>query len=199
LKKEVNWLAVEADYRAGVLSTHAIAETYGISRALLRRKADQGLWVRNNEHKVRALREEKLAIRALEDAGVQRRTEQAAIEITAENQAGVVSRHRKAAHRYQRVIEQLLGELQLTSEHIGTIVDMGEKAAVNGPFDAIALRRSIDYIAALPTRAKVAKDLVGAFAGLVDVERRSHGIKDDDGEGSYEERLEQLRLSAQQS
>lgn len=195
-KKNVDWAAVEADYRAGALSENSIADSYDISRALLRKRAKKNGWSRDDAPKVKIAVRKKLAVAALKEAGIRRHTQAAAVEITAENQAGVVIRHRRQAHTYQRLVERMFEELTLSSESAGRLVELAKAADVNGDIDAKELRAAINNLVRLPVRSVILKDLVAGFSRLVDIERRSHGIKEDEGEGSYEEQLDKLRQAS---
>ena len=55
------WIAIEAEYRAGIRSNRQIAETHGVSEAAIRKRADQEGWEQNLADRVRLKAEEKIA------------------------------------------------------------------------------------------------------------------------------------------
>ena len=51
-RKQVDWESVERDYSAGLLSLREIADKYGVSEGLVRRKATQNEWNRDLSKKI---------------------------------------------------------------------------------------------------------------------------------------------------
>lgn len=46
-KEQINWLAIEGEYRAGVLSNRALEKKYGVSEAAIRKRAKKEGWTKD--------------------------------------------------------------------------------------------------------------------------------------------------------
>lgn len=53
-KEDIDWLAVENDYRPNILSLRAIGEKYGCTEGAVRKKAKKEGWVRDLSEKIKA-------------------------------------------------------------------------------------------------------------------------------------------------
>lgn len=61
-RKDIDWVAIEAGYRAGKLSNRALAAKHGVSEAAIRKRAEQGGWTREpDKPAARSPRPEKKA------------------------------------------------------------------------------------------------------------------------------------------
>jgi hypothetical protein len=52
-RRQIDWEAIEKEYRAGQLSISAIARAYDVSRAAIQKKAKQKVWKRDLSKKIR--------------------------------------------------------------------------------------------------------------------------------------------------
>lgn len=52
-KSEIDWQAVEVDFRAGGQSNRQLSEKYGVSESAIRKRSNAGGWVRTKAPKVR--------------------------------------------------------------------------------------------------------------------------------------------------
>ena len=115
IKKEVDWLGVEADYRAGELTLRDIGEKYGCTEGGVRHKAKQAGWMRNPS----GLKQErfKAAISGVttqntsqtsQDGSIT--TQAAADIIDAEGQRDVVFTH-KAVEFFESVLDTVAASL----------------------------------------------------------------------------------------
>jgi len=59
MAKQINWQAIEIEYRAGVLSVRAIARKYELTHTAINKKAKEKKWKRTIKHQNKALIEHK--------------------------------------------------------------------------------------------------------------------------------------------
>lgn len=148
-----DWERIEVDYRVGIRSLRDIAAAHGITEGAIRKRARRDYWERNLSAKVKA-RADTLVRKSMVRAEVRAEsaTEKQAIEIAATVQATVRLSHQSGAKKLQKLVTELIAELE------------GQTAKQ----------------APLKDRAITAKTLIDAFGRLVAIEREAHGINSDD-------------------
>ncbi len=114
-RSKVDWEAVLRDYRAGILSLREIASMYGISPALICKKAKQhpDVWKRDLTQRVRqAIR------RRIVDDDVIAVDDDTVIEQAADRALEIIRRHRRSlaitAEVEQRIFNELNGAKKLS-------------------------------------------------------------------------------------
>ncbi len=68
-KTPVDWAAIQAEWRIGVLSNYALAEKYGISETRIRQRAKKEKWVRDISEEVRKRAKQLKVERIAKEAG----------------------------------------------------------------------------------------------------------------------------------
>lgn len=188
--REIDWDAVERDYRAGVLSNREIAAMHGCSESGVRKKAKDGLWERDLKARVVSRTERKtLKAEALEalSASAAAANEAAAsdeeiVERAAEMRARMVLSHRRSAQKARNQVAELWGELDaLTAEASATLRVLAQDDPVK------LYKLTSDRVDQLVDRSTIAQRLSNALSTLVTVERQAIGLdktargaKDDD-------------------
>lgn len=181
-------IAIEADYRAGVMSVRAIAAKHGVSEGAIRKwakNANPQPWLRDLTGKVMEAARTQL-IRSTHHAydGVRTETERDLVDAAARTIINVVREHRGAIQAGQQMVGMLLGQLQDVAHHRETIEEMiiedtasadGEGAAAAG---ATRRRTAMMRAVSLPSHAGVIKDLATAMKHLVGLERQAFGLSD---------------------
>lgn len=180
-------IAVEADYRAGILSLRAIASKHGCTEGAVRKwaKAADPPWQRDLSAKVQEVARSQL-VRSTHHAydGVRTPTERELVEAAARGIVQVVREHRGAIQAGQQMVGMLLGQLQdcaVHRERLETMI-LEDTAAAEGEGDgaAVAQRRRATLMRAvsLPQHASTMKDLAIAMKHLVGMERQAFGLAD---------------------
>lgn len=166
-----DWAGIEAAYRAGT-PVAPLAESYGLCRQTVYKRARDYGWERDLSAVVAAARTRKLLrvpheyVPPAPETAEQERLD-AAVEQAAGAQVTIISAHQAAAQRLRECIARQIDELH----------DSTDKLSV---------------------RAQTARQLAASLSSVVDIERRAHGITDDGGEtDSYEARLRALLEEAQ--
>lgn len=173
-RNNIDWEAIEKDYRAGVMSISAIAEKHGVSSSQIKLKAKQGGWTRDLSSAIKARAKAKVAQidiqelveqSASESASKSAKLIQQAIEEASDVAAGVIVRHRadirlqqERAQRLEGLFDDMLNKVPATTKDVESDVEalnVGDVFKLSQTFKAI-----------VETRAK-----------LMDKEREAFGIE----------------------
>lgn len=168
-RKQVDWEAIEREFRAGQLSVVEIGRQFGVSHTAINKRAKANGWQRDLADKVRRRVAAQLVSEVSPEVSAARETE--TIEIAARRGVEVVRQHRSDIQEASRLVRALLSELDEGTTHNGDIVE------AIGSEDVSHQRRSAMLRAvALPSRAAVIKDLANSAKILIDLERRAFNL-----------------------
>jgi len=149
-KKNVDWIGVEREYRAGIRPLRDIGREFGITESAIRQKATKEDWIRDLSAKIKAkandlLRKQEVRkeLRSTESAKYEREV----IETQAVKQAAVLIAEREDVKRLSGICKNL--ELELEIE----INDLEKKA-------------------------RILKTLTETRKTLIELMRRNYGIND---------------------
>lgn len=172
-------IAIEADYRAGVMSVRAVAAKHGVSEGAVRKwaKAATPPWQRDLTAKVQEAARAQL-VRSTHHAydGVRTPTERETVEVGARAVVLVVREHRGAIQAGQQMVGMLLGQLQEAAANrcqLEEIVEIETKDDQGGQRRAMLMRA-----VSLPQHASTMKDLATAMKHLIGLERQAFGLVD---------------------
>lgn len=190
--KPVDWVGVERDYRAGILSNTAIGKKYGISHTAVQKRAKAEKWTRDLSKRIEAEREAKVS-RAMVSVKVseqRKATDDQVVEANAEVQKNIILEHRDDLKASRELVKRLLSELAaqtMTPEQITILADahLALKADENGNVDERARAKLIEAwmkSLGLSDRATTVQKLVNSLSVLVDKERQAFGIDKDSGD-----------------
>lgn len=175
--RNIDWVKIEQDYRAGILSVREIAREVGLSDAAIRKRAKANGWERDLTEQVRA-KTRQLLVRSLasSQAGPQspHATSDEISSKAAVTQVAVVRDHQISIHDAYSLTRRMLDELNATTSHPGELEVMIE-AVYDDPKQRKAAQRAVS----LPSRAAVMRDLATAARTWVGLERQAFGIFDE--------------------
>lgn len=181
-RNDVDWQAIERDYRLGQLTVREIARRYGVAPSSITRRAEKETWPRDLTDVIRAKTRAEL-LRNTKDATPERNTiSQHDIAVAVQTNVQLVREHRKDIGRNRYAVTKLIDELHDAIENIDDIEDdIIEETA--GDKDGKRRARMLAAVA-LPSRAGVAATLASALKTLVPLEREAFNIggdkRDDD-------------------
>ena len=181
---DVDWEAVEREYRAGQLSVREIAARHGCNASTVSRRARRYGWERDLSDQVRQRAQAK-AVLGGEDGD-----DEAIVEAAAERGAEVIQTHRRDIRDGRQTVEMMLAELRAECQQPG-LAEMAEQQIEAEGADqkrANAIRQAVS----LPGRAGVMRDLSQSMQRLVALERQAYNLDDDGGGESYEDQLKRL-------
>lgn len=178
-KKEVDWVRLEADWRANIKSMRILEDEYGISKTRIGQVAEENGWTRDLSAKIKARRQAKLDSALLDSKLDSERPalEGEVIEAAAQTQTEVILWHRKAIGRTRELALHLLGELESVTDNRLELADLGEM--LRDPEQKTRDRKLEIYNAVIeyPTRIEAAKKLAETLRLLIGLEREAFGIE----------------------
>lgn len=188
-RKDVDWEAVEIQYRAGIRSLKDIGAEFDVSDAGILKRAKRDGWVRDLKAKIQAKADAKVsALMVSGEVSAQTKlAESAVIEAESTNQAHIRISHRKDIGRSRSLAMSLLDELERGTftqdlfEELGELV-IGPPIHGGDPSDKAAERRRLklqeafDKAMSLPSRVGSMKALADTIKTLIALEREAHGI-----------------------
>lgn len=199
--KQVDWEAVERDYRNGLKSLREIGKDHGVSNVGVLKRAKRYGWERDLSAKIKA-KAEALVSKAVVSAEVSAQTnadEKAIVEANATAIVQVRLTHRKDIARARDLAMKLLDELEATCqlaagevERMRTIVIQGVIDAGGATEDARERLKALDKLLDFPTRTGAMKMLADTMTKLVTLERQAYSLDADDG-GSDDDGLDAFR------
>lgn len=187
-EREINWAAIELEYRAGIATSRQLGERYGVSHTAINKRAKKEGWTRDLTERIRAKADEKVSSRAV-SKDVAAATEAEFVDAVAEEQATIRLHHRAKLKRGGAVVDALLEELEVATLNREALEAAVASIGTDDPFAAEALARAIS----LPSRAKSCGTLIKAMVDVIGAERIAHGIDEDGRKGGS---IEDLLLNA---
>ena len=180
-RKKADWVQIESQYRAGILSNRQIAAIHGISESAIRKKATTQGWVRDLSEDIRQKTEEK--VRRAEVRNQVRSEEQIesdvrTVEICADSAANVVLRQRSDIARARALFGALMSELETETLQPELLIQLQQ--AASGSLDELKLHNLFFKVISLPSRIEGFRKLSEAFKVLFELETRAHRIKENE-------------------
>jgi hypothetical protein len=182
-KKNVDWVKLEADYRANIKSMRVLASEYGISTARIGQVAEENGWTRDIAAKVKAKTQAKLDASLLDSKlDGKKATEKEVIEVASETQKNVILSHRTDIARARKLVMSLLNELEGESSDPELLARLGElvysklEEEVGGKL-ADKMMEAFRKASSLPGRVGTMKALAEAMKNLIPMEREAFGLE----------------------
>lgn len=181
-RKQIDWEAVEIQYRAGIRSLKDIGGEFGVSDAAIIKRSKRDGWVRDLKAKILARADAKVSA-AVVSAEVSARTklnERETIERASDEIASVRLGQRKDIQRSRSIVMRLFDELELQAgpENAMLLGELGELLRKEDDKGQDKLNDLYQKIISLPGRAKTMKDLGESLRVLVGLERLAFGMDD---------------------
>lgn len=203
-KKDIDEEALGRDWRAGILTLGQIAEKYGLEEYQVLNLVKKRKWGRDLSKRIqqettqRLQQEVALALEQQQGAMM----ENAIVEANVAMQAAITRHHRTGATSTRESILKLVAELgafAIPQEQLDRFCELAalRRSQAIEDFDAQSQEyaKALDTfqrLVELPSRAKTAKDLVGALASVVELERKVYGIKEEVQENDLVKALRDL-------
>lgn len=178
---EPDWSAVGAEYCAGIKSNRQIAEQFGISEALVRKKAKAFGWEKSLAGKIQRKADEIVqrdAVRDFVRAQIDAHEEEI-VDANAKAVADVRLRHRRDILKSHSIVAQLYDELagMVGAQQVELLEQLGELMRNPDQFGQDRLNDLYRNVISLPTRAKTMKMLADSQRVLVGLEREAFGME----------------------
>ena len=165
-KEGVNWIAIEAEYRAGIKSLRDIGALHGVSAATISNKAkDQG-WERNLQERIQMAVQEKVArtVAASSDDVVQANADAlVTVELT----------QRQDIKNLREMVAMLAEECRAQVKNPADFEKLGELMAKDdGEGSVDKLNELYRKVVSMPGRIQAVKQLAETLKILIELERR---------------------------
>jgi hypothetical protein len=179
-KAPIDWEAVEADYRAGLLSLREIAASHKVSHVAIKKRADKAGWVKDLSAKIKAKADDlvnRTAVnKAVNSAAIV--SERQIIEANAERIAQVRGEHRGTAARLNTLGLTLLAELEGQSADPAMLEQLGELMHAPDEKGVDKLNELYRKIISTPSRIDSAKKVAETLRHAIGLEREAYGLDD---------------------
>jgi hypothetical protein len=126
-KKDIDWEAIEREYRIGIRSTRDLAAEFGVSHVTIHNRAQQESWDRDLAARIKVKAEAKINRAAIntEINSVNKAAEREIIEANSEMQSRFILESRADIAKHQEITTRLLEELEAYGD------ELGKKAQIN--------------------------------------------------------------------
>jgi predicted DNA-binding protein YlxM (UPF0122 family) len=132
-ERVIDWIAIEAEYRAGVRTIQDIADQHGVSKGAIGNRAKRGEWTRDLKGKIQA-QAEILVNKARVNKEVNKKlvfTEKALVKSAAELQAGALLQESEEIKRLSKIADDFEEELQTMPMDVnGAPLDLERKTRI---------------------------------------------------------------------
>lgn len=169
MAKEIDWEAVEREYRAGQLSVSEVGRQYGVSHTAINKRAKKEGWTRDLTEKVRKEVSARLVSPEVSEANARQAVETAAVRGVA-----LVRSHQASLGRANRIAEKLMSELETGTEHNEAIE--AEIWAETATDTNTQRRNSMMKAVSLQSRAATLRELSQALKNLIPLERQAFNL-----------------------
>lgn len=177
-EKQTDWEAIEAEYRAGVISNSELGRKYDVSEGAIRKRAKRDGWTKDLTAKVQTAVRDKLVRAEVRESNARTnsRTDAEIIEAAAETAVQVVQIHRRDVRNGRAICKKLFDELLDTTDNREIIAESIDSETQD---DLSPTRRNqMMKAVSLPTRARAMLDLSAAMKNLVAIERQAFNLDD---------------------
>lgn len=188
---DIDWQAVELQYRAGIKSLKTIGSEFGCTDAGILRRAKKEGWTRDLKERIRAATEAKLQRLASPETAI---SEELVVDANANNQVAVTRENRDDIQRLLNLIYRMLGELEETTSNRDLFNQVGELMRSPDEKGLDKLNDLYRKVISLPSRVKAMKDLTDSVKTLIGLKRQAYGLADN-ANGEADKPAEQAEMS----
>lgn len=179
VRSKVDWEAVEADYRAGVMSLREIAAARSVSHVAISKRAKAHGWERDLAAKIKA-KAAALVNKAEVTASVNSArlvTDRLIIEANAQRIADVQGGHKATSARTHRLGLALLAELETQSASLADLENLGELMRNADESGVDKLNDLYRKAISTPSRIDSAKKVSEMLKNAIGMEREAYGME----------------------
>jgi len=191
-KKVIDWLAVEADYRPGILSNREIAAKYGCTEGGVRRKAKKEGWIKDLAAKIESKAEDIVRREAVRIEYAEA-TEADIVNANAVNSANIQLSERKDVTKARSIAMKLLDELNDQIDTRPDLIQLGEMLRNPDKYGNDKLNdiyfKTIEFAGSVDSTKKLSESL----NTLINLERKVYKIDADTTQGGVEDFLKKFR------
>lgn len=179
-KREIDWAAIERDYRIGQLTMREIARQHGVDVAAISRKAKKLGWTQDLTAEVKTRTRAALLTKDVNAPSTDVNTALAAdLDLAVKTNVAIVLNHRSRIRRLNDLEETLVGQLKEAAEKREEIEE-DIHAATAGDKNGDRRNRLLKSVS-LPSHAGVLKELSTVAKTSIGLERQAFNLDDPGG------------------
>jgi hypothetical protein len=197
--RQIDWEAIERDYRIGQLSLSAIATKHGTTKGTVSKKAKAKAWVQDASQEVRERTRAAMLVQDRKKAEAENGNTvsktgnaptQVDIEVAVQTNLQVINRHRTDIAKGQGLVGLMFQQLQDAASDRAELEAIAEEVTAEDLRD-IRYNRLMKAVS-LQTHAGVLRDLSTALKNFIPLERQAFNLDEQEHEEPYETRLKRL-------
>jgi transposase-like protein len=198
-KPEIDWIAIEREYRAGIKSVRALASEFGVTEGAIRKRARKDDWQRDLAPKIRAKADD--LVRTATVRSVVRTenaiSERVLVEVNAQVQTDIILSHRKDIQRARKVTMSLLSELEHQTDNLDLYDQLAELLLAPDEKGVDKRNELFNKVISLSGRSSTMKTLADSLKSLIALEREAFGVdqKENGSENGVEAVLKRIALA----
>jgi transposase-like protein len=198
-KPDIDWIAIEREYRAGIKSVRALASEFGVTEGAIRKRARKDDWQRDLAPKIRAKADD--LVRTATVRSVVRTenaiSERVLVEVNAQVQTDIILSHRKDIQRARKVTMSLLSELEHQTDNLDLYDQLADLLFAPEESGADKRNELFNKVISLSGRSSTMKTLADSLKSLIALEREAFGVdqKDNGSENGVEAVLKRIALA----
>ena len=123
-RPDVDWQAVELDYRLGQMSVRAIAARHGLSESSIRYRANKGGWIADRRLDVKRATREAMVADAVAMAGADLDSVEDPVRVAAAANMEIIRAHRADIERLRGVVKSALAGLEAYWQAVSQGLDL---------------------------------------------------------------------------
>lgn len=180
MAKDIDWSALELEYRAGVKSLRTVGAEFGISDAAIIKRAKRDGWTRDLKVRVRAATEAKLAASEVSEEVSKGRqvSEDVIVEAYANKQMRVIERQGERIDVLAVLSDKLTSELVHVTTNLELYEQLGEM--MRAPDEKGKDRLNEIYTKTINSGSRISsfKALIESQKTLIGLQRQNVGLSD---------------------
>lgn len=179
--REIDWTAIELDYRAGVKTLRAIGKEFGVSNPAIVKRAKRDGWPRDLSAKIRQRTAEKVSKAAVskEVSKQNAANERQVVEAYSDKQTTATLRHQAVLDELVDTLAEQLAELRLLNKGelrkaLETV--LAEETEVMSAQGKAALRKAFYAAIGIGGRTAAGRQVAAAIDVAIDKQRQALGM-----------------------
>ena len=184
--KDIDWEAIERDYRVGVLTIQMLLDKYGVNRVTIHRRAKKYNWTRDLSVQVQAATKAKVNALIVQDATITQQTRNMKDAIEVVSQANInaitIRSHQKDAALIKEIMAELLARLQDQACDADTVKELLERIKAEDPLAYREMYKAMSLSSHVDTLKKITE----LHATIIKIERQAYNIDTNDKQADPE-------------
>lgn len=177
-KPQIDWQAIEREFRAGVLSYAEIGALHGVSKGRISQVAKAKGWEQDLRAKIQAKAEAKLNAAAVNNSlnAADEVSTRQMIEAGSDRIARVRMEHRQDINRARCLANALMAELEAQTFDAVLMSELGTLMRNPSEDGHDKLSEIYRKVISMPGRVDTAKKLIETIKSVIGMEREAYGI-----------------------